>query len=133
MSENILQEKSYKFALRIVKLSQYLNDEKHEFVLSKKILDSGTAIGVLIEEAQTRRESVRIFCKSIRLQTKKRSKRIFGCRLLRDGEFLSEKQAQSLLNDCEELQKMLISPSKTAQIIRVEIISYHLLLSVIPN
>ena len=52
MSENILQEKSYKFALRIVKLSQYLNDEKHEFVLSKKILDSGTAIGVLIEEAR---------------------------------------------------------------------------------
>ena len=78
MSENILQEKSYKFALRIVKLSQYLNDEKHEFVLSKKILDSGTAIGVLIEEA-SKAKIVQTFCKNIPLLTKKHSKRIFGC------------------------------------------------------
>ena len=49
---DILQEKSYKFALRIVKLSQYLNDERHEYVLSKKILDSGTNIGLLIEEGK---------------------------------------------------------------------------------
>ncbi len=49
---DLLQEKSYKFALRIVKLSEYLNEEKHEFVLSKKILDSGTNIGLLIEEGK---------------------------------------------------------------------------------
>ncbi len=77
MGENILQEKSYKFALRIVKLSQYLNDEKHEFVLSKKILDSGTAIGVLIEEAK-QGETKPNSCKNIRLRIRKRSKQIFG-------------------------------------------------------
>ena len=49
---DILQEKSYRFALRIVKLSQFLNDEKREFVLSKKVLDSGTNIGILIEEGK---------------------------------------------------------------------------------
>lgn len=48
---NILQEKSYKFALRIAKLSEYLTKEKKEFVLSRKILDSGTNIGLLVEES----------------------------------------------------------------------------------
>jgi len=49
---DILQEKSYKFALRIVRLSQFLSHEKHEFVLSKKVLDTGTNIGLFIEEGK---------------------------------------------------------------------------------
>ena len=114
MSENILQEKSYKFALRIVKLSQYLNDEKREFVLSKKILDSGTAIGVLIEEAK-QGENRADFTQKFSVANKEAFKTNFWLRLLRDGDFLSEKQAQSLLADCEELQKLLISSLKTAK------------------
>ncbi|MGI9034473.1 MAG: four helix bundle protein [Pyrinomonadaceae bacterium] len=114
MSENVLQEKSYKFALRIVKLSQYLHDEKHEFVLSKKILDSGTAIGVLIEEAR-QGENKTDFLQKFSVANKEAFETNFWLRLLRDGDFLSEKQAQSLLNDCEELQKMLISSLKTAK------------------
>jgi len=114
MSENILQEKSYKFALRIVKLSQYLNDEKHEFVLSKKILDSGTAIGVLIEEAK-QGENRTDFLQKFSVANKEAFKTNFWLRLLRDGDFLSEKQAQSLLDDCEELQKLLIASLKTAK------------------
>lgn len=114
MSENILQEKSYKFALRIVKLSQYLNDEKHEFVLSKKILDSGTAIGVLIEEAK-QGENKTDFLQKYSIANKEAFKTNFWLRLLRDSNFLSEKQSQSLINDCEELQKMLISSLKTAK------------------
>jgi four helix bundle protein len=114
MSENILQEKSYKFALRVVKLSQYLNDEKHEFVLSKKILDSGTAIGVLIEEAK-QSEDKSEFLQKYSIASKEAFKTNFWLRLLRDGGFLSEKQAQSLLDDCEELQKTLISSLKTAK------------------
>ena len=50
--KDILREKSYAFALRIVKLSEYLNNEKREFVISKKILDSGINIGLLIEEGK---------------------------------------------------------------------------------
>ena len=114
MSENILQEKSYKFALRIVKLSQYLNDEKHEFVLSKKVLDSGTAVGVLVEEAK-QGENRTDFLLKFSVANKEAFKTNFWLRLLRDGNFLSEKQAQSLLDDCEELQKMLISSLKTAK------------------
>ncbi len=114
MSENILQEKSYKFALRIVKLSQYLNDEKHEFVLSKKILDSGTAIGVLIEEAK-QGENRTDFLQKFSVANKEAFKTNFWLRLLRDDDFLSEKQTQSLLDDCEELQRLLIASLKTAK------------------
>ena len=90
MSENILQEKSYKFALRIVKLSQFLNDEKHEFVLSKKILDSGTAIGVLIEEAK-QGENKADFLQKYSIANKEAFKTNFWLRLLRDGGFFERK------------------------------------------
>jgi four helix bundle protein len=114
MSENILQEKSYKFALRIVKLSEYLNAEKREFVLSKKILDSGTSIGALIEEAK-QGENRTDFLQKLSVANKEAFKTNFWLRLLRDCNFLSEKQSQSLLDDCEELQKMLISSLKTVE------------------
>ena len=114
MSKSILLEKSYKFALRIVKLSQYLNDEKREYVLSKKILDSGTNIGVFIEEAQ-QGENRADFLQKYSVANKEAFKTNFLLRLLRDGGFLSEKQSQSLLDDCEELQKMLISAIKTTK------------------
>ena len=114
MSENILQEKSYKFALRIVKLSRYLNDEKREFVLSKKILDSGTSMGVLIEEAK-QGENRADFLQKLSIADKEAFKTNFWLRLLRDSAFLSEKQANSLIDDCEELQKMLIASLKTVR------------------
>lgn len=114
MSERILQEKSYKFGLRIVKLSQFLNDEQREFVLSKKIPDSGTAVGVLIEEAK-QGENRADFSQRLSVANKEAFKTNFWPRLLRDGGFLNDKQAQSLLDDCEELQKMLISSIKSTK------------------
>jgi four helix bundle protein len=114
MSNKILLEKSYKFALRIVKLSQYLNDEKREYVLSKKILDSGTAIGVFVEEAQ-QGENRADFLQKYSIANKEAFKTNFWLRLLRDSEFINDKQFQSLIEDCEELQKILISSIKTTK------------------
>lgn len=114
MSKSILLEKSYKFALRIVKLSQFLNDEKREFVLSKKILDSGTAIGVFIEEAQ-QGENRADFLQKYSIANKEAFKTNFWLRLLRNSGFLNETQARSLLDGCEELQKMLIAAIKTTR------------------
>lgn len=114
MANKILLEKSYKFALRIVKLSQYLNDEKREFVLSKKISDSGTAIGVLIEEAH-QGENRADFLQKYSIANKEAFKTNFWLRLLHDSEFINEKQFQSLINDCGELQKILISAIKTTK------------------
>jgi four helix bundle protein len=114
MSNSILQAKSYAFALRIVKLCEFLSDEKHEFVLSRRVLESGTSIGVLIEEAR-QGEDRSDFRQKLSVANKEAFKTNFWLRLLRDSQFISEKQASSLLKDCEELQKMLISSLKTTQ------------------
>ena len=59
MKENVVKQKSFAFALRVVKLAKYLQGEKKEFVLSKQVLRSGTAIGALVREARTCRKQSR--------------------------------------------------------------------------
>jgi four helix bundle protein len=110
--KDILHEKSYAFALRIVRLSEYLHDQKREFVISKKILDSGINIGLLIEEGK-QGEDRTDFRQKYSIANKEAFKTNFLLRLLHDGEFISEVQAMSLIADCEELQKMLVSTLKT--------------------
>ena len=111
---DILQEKSYKFALRIVKLSEYLSHEKKEFVLSKKILDSGTNIGLSIEEGK-QGESRPDFIQRYSVANKEAFKSHFLLRLMRDSEFITDAQAESLLFDCGELQGLLITSLRTAR------------------
>lgn len=82
--------------------------------MSKKVLDSGTAVGVLVEEAR-QGENRADFLQKFSVANKEAFKTNFWLRLLRDSKFLSEQHAQSLLADCEELQKMLISSLKTAR------------------
>src|SRR6188768_3399682 len=107
-----LRDKSYAFALRIVRLSEYLHTEKHEFVISKKILDSGINIGLFIEEGKQGDDRIELRQK-YSIANKEAFKTNFLLQLLRDEEFISQTQARSLLDDCEELQKMLISSIKT--------------------
>lgn len=114
MKENILREKSYKFALRSIKLYRYLCAENKEYVLSKQILRSGTSIGDNIEEA-LQGESRADFVHKLSIALKEASETNYWLRLLRDSELLKENQAQSLLNDCEELQKLLTSIIKTSK------------------
>src|SRR5215210_8291579 len=98
---DILQDKSYKFALRIAKLSEYLTKEKKEFVLSRKILDSGTNIGLLIEEGK-QGESKPDFIQKYSVANKEAFKTNFLLRLLRDSEKITTVQSESLISDCEE-------------------------------
>ena len=114
MSSSILLEKSYAFALRVVKLSEYLTKEKKEFILSRKILDSGTAVGALVEEAR-QGEDRTDFVQRLGLAAKEAFKTNYWLRLLRDSEHLTGEQTSSLLFDCEELQKMLIASRKTTR------------------
>jgi four helix bundle protein len=114
MRENVLLEKSYKFALRIVKLCRYLMEEKNEYVISREILRTGTSIGSYIEGA-TQGESTSDFIHNLSLANQNAFKTNFWLRLLRDSEYVTEKQAQSLLEDCEELQKLLITSLKTSR------------------
>ena len=114
MKENILLEKSYKFALRIVNFCRYLNDERQEFVLSKQILVSGTSIAAQIEEAQ-QGENRTDFLHQLAIANKHAFKTNFWLRLLHDSNYLNEKQFQSLLADCEEIQKFLVATLKTTK------------------
>jgi four helix bundle protein len=111
---DILQEKSFAFALRIVKLSEYLNKEKHEFVLSRKILDSGTNIGLFVEEGK-QGEDRTDFINKYSLANKEAFKTHFLLRLLSSSAYVSESHADSMIEDCVELKKLLVSSLKTSR------------------
>lgn len=100
---DILQEKAYSFALRVVKLSEYLHNEKHEYVLSRKILDSGTNIALLIEEGK-QGENRPDFIQKYSVANKEAFKSHLLLRLIRDSNYILENQAESLLFDCGEIQ-----------------------------
>ena len=108
-----LKEKAFAFALRIVKLAEYLH-EKKEFSLSKKVLDSGVNIGLFIEEAR-QGEDRADFRQKYSLANKEAFKTNYLLRLIFGGGFIPDKQFTSFLADCEELQKMLISALKTTR------------------
>ena len=106
MKENIIQDKSYKFALRIIKLFIYLKEEKNEYVLSKQVLRSGTSIGANIEEgigAQTKKD----FISKFSIAYKEARETHYWIRLLKDSGFIDLKMSQSILEDCEELMKII--------------------------
>ena len=113
MKENILGQKSYTFALRTVKLSEFLSERK-EFVLSKQVLRSGTSIGANIEEsvhAQSRLD----FIHKLSIAQKEACETHYWVRLLRDSGYLGRKLTDSLLDDCEEIQRLLTASIKTAK------------------
>lgn len=111
-NSNILQEKSYAFAIRIVKVYMFLVDNKKEFVLSKQLLRSGTSIGANTEEAiggQTEKD----FFAKMNIVYKEARETHYWIRLLRDTNLLDENQAKSLLTDCDEILKITGSSIKT--------------------
>ena len=114
MKESILREKSYQFALRIIKLYKYIVADKNEYVLSKQILRSGTSIGANIEEAN-QGQSKADFIHKLSIAQKEAFETDYWLRLLRDSEYLTGAQADSLLNDCRELERLLTTSIKTAK------------------
>ena len=114
MADDVLRNKSYKFALRTIKLFQHLSKEKHEFVISKQVLRSGTSIGANIEEAG-QAQSKPDFIHKLAIAQKESFETHYWIRLLRDSDLLDGKIAESLLSDCSKLQKLLTSSIKTAK------------------
>ena len=114
MRESVLKIKSYKFAIRVVKLYQFLIKEKKEFVLSKQILKSGTAIGALIREAEFA-QSRTDFTNKMNIALKEASETIYWLEILKDTGYIDDKLFSSLNNDCEELIRMLVSTVKTSK------------------
>ena len=110
--DNVIREKSYDFALRVIKLYRHLVDEKKEYVLAKQVLRSGTSIGANVEEgvgAQSKRD----FLSKLAISYKEARETHYWLRLLQDSGYLEKKLSKSLLSDCEELMKILGSIQKT--------------------
>jgi len=112
--ENVLRVKSYSFALRIVKAYKYLIAEKKEFVLSKQLLRSGTSIGANVAEAN-QGQSRPDFISKLSIALKESVETEYWLNLLRDSEYLTPEQTQSLLDECRELIRILTSSIKTAK------------------
>lgn len=110
--ENTSRSKSKRFAVRIVKLYQYLCDEKREYVLSKQLLRSGTSIGANLAEAECA-ISRKDFLAKIYIALKECAETKYWLELLHETAYLSPEEFQSIYADCEELRKMLSSTTKT--------------------
>ena len=112
-NNNIVLEKSKAFAIRIVKLYQYLNVNK-EFVMSKQILRSGTSIGANITEGNYA-QSHADFISKMNIALKEATETEYWLELLRNTQYITEQQFTSIHSDCSELIKLLIVIVKTAK------------------
>ncbi len=108
MKNNIIKEKSYSFAIRIVKLYKHLSQEKKEFILSKQVLRSGTSIGANVEEA-IGGISKADFRAKLSIAYKEARETVYWLRLLHDTDFIDTKSYHSINKDAEELCKILFS------------------------
>ncbi len=109
----ILGDKTLNFAIRIVNLKKFL-EEKNEFIISKQILRSGTAIGANCKEAQYA-QSKMDFLSKINIALKEASETDYWLTLLYKTDFIQNNLFNSLHNDCDELIKILASTVKTTK------------------
>ena len=105
-TDNIIQQRSFAFAVRVVNLYKYLTVEKKEFVLSKQLLRSGTSIGANIEES-IGGQSDRDFLSKLSISYKEARESMYWLKLLQATNYLTNEEANSLLNDVEEICKIL--------------------------
>ena len=114
MKNNVILEKSKLFAIRIINLYKFLQEEKNEYVLSKQILRSGTSIGVNIREA-TQAQSKKDFVSKMQISLKEASETEYWLELLFETKYISDTEFKSLFSDCCELNKILIFIVKTSK------------------
>jgi four helix bundle protein len=108
MKDGPLQTKSFAFAIRIVNLYKHLSSEKKEYILSKQLLRSGTAIGALVREAE-QAESKLDFVHKLAIALKEANETEYWILLLRETNYLTAIEADSIVNDNMELLKLLTS------------------------
>lgn len=114
MAKSIVAEKSYYFAIRIVKLYKWLTQEKKEYVLAKQLLRSGTAVGALMREAEYA-QSKPDFLSKVHIALKEANETLYWLMLLRDTAYITVEEFISINADAEELLKLLTSIVKTTK------------------
>lgn len=114
MADNLIVDKSFKFAIRIINLYKYVCEEKKEFVLSKQLLRSGTSIGANVKEA-IQGQSKKDFLSKMNISLKEASETEYWIELLIATNYLSDRDGNSILEDCVEIKKILHSIVKTSK------------------
>ena len=112
--ENAIQDKSFSFAIRIVNLCKYLRDEQKEYILSKQLLRSGTSVGANVAEAQ-QAQSKADFINKINIALKESYETNYWLRLLYATQYLKQKEFDSIIADCAEMERLLIAITKRAK------------------
>ncbi len=111
-NDNVVQEKSFSFALRIIKLHRYLIEKSKEYDLAKQVLRSGTSIGANVEEA-IGAQSPKDFISKMSIAYKEARETHYWLRLLNEGSLIEKKLAESMLCDVDELLKIIGSIQRT--------------------
>ena len=112
--ENVIAAKSYAFAIRIINLYKFLNTEKKEFVLFKQVLKSGTAIVALVREAE-HAQSKADFLNKMNIALKEANETEYWLMLLKDTGYIQQAEFDSIIKDCEEVLKLLVSIVKSTK------------------
>ena len=112
--EATAEQKSFRFAIRIVNLYKYLRKEKKEFVLSKQMLRSGTSIGANVAESQ-QAQSRADFLAKLNIALKEAAETDYWLRLLHATDYMSDAEFHSVHDDCTELEKMLTAIIKSTK------------------
>lgn len=112
--DNVIENKSFQFAIRIVRLYKFLCEEKKEYILSRQLLRAGTSIGANVTESQ-QAQSKPDFVSKISIALKEASETKYWIKLLGATEYLSENQTKSILDYCVEIEKILVTILKSAK------------------
>ena len=111
--QNVVEEKSFQFAVRVVKLCKYIRSSRHEKILTQQLLKSGTSIGANIAEAQ-HAQSKADFIAKLSIALKETGETKYWLRLLCATDYCTDVEFNSIFSDCTELEKLLVSILKTA-------------------
>jgi len=106
LKKNIIKDKSINFAVRIVKLSQYLSSSKKEYILSKQLLRSGTSVGAMVRESE-HAESTADFIHKLSIAQKEINETLYWLELLKRTDYLDSSEFESINTDATEIIKLL--------------------------
>ena len=112
--ENAIEAKSFRFAVRVVRLCKHLRESKKEYILSKQLLRSGTSIGANVVEAQ-QAQSRADFISKLSIALKEAVETNYWLRLLKEADYLTDTEFSSIHADCKELEKLLTAIVKTSK------------------
>ena len=109
---NIIAQKSEDFAVRIINLSLYLENERDEHIIARQIFRSGTSVGAIVAESENA-QSKSDFISKLNIALKEADETAYWIKNLYSGGYLNEKEYESISQDCDELIKMLVTSIKS--------------------